>query len=164
MADEMHDLRHPVHGMQSADADAFAIDPICGMKVDPEKPAATAEFQGKLFYFCSRGCHAKFTADPGPFAGKTTPVPQAKPAPPGAIFTCPMHPEVRQVGPGACPKCGMALEPETVSADAGPNLELIDMTRRFWVGLVLTLPVFILAMAAHVPGFHVENLVSPAAS
>ncbi len=167
------------------------IDPVCGMKVNPEKPAATAEHEGRIFYFCSKRCHAKFTADPGLFLNKTkTEVqpPQGVPsaaghaqhphhdhahhaaqamesaAPAGTMFTCPMHPEVRQVGAGDCPKCGMALEPELATVEAGPNLELIDMTRRFWMGLVLTLPIFILAMAEHVPGLHIEQLVSPAFS
>ena len=167
------------------------IDPVCGMKVNPEKPAATGEHEGRIFYFCSKRCHAKFTADPGLFLNKTkTEVqpPQGVPSaaghahdphhdhthhavqatesatPAGTMFTCPMHPEVRQVGAGDCPKCGMALEPETASAESGPNPELIDMTRRFWIGLVLTLPIFILAMAEHVPGLHIDQLVSPAFS
>jgi len=74
--------------------------------------------------------------------------------PPGVLYTCPMHPEVRQVGPGNCPICGMALEPVVASAEAGPNPELVDMTRRFWIGLALTVPVFGLAMAEHLPGLH----------
>ena len=77
----------------------------------------------------------------------------------GTIYTCPMHPEIRQIGPGSCPICGMALEPEIASADTGPNPELVDMTRRFWIGLVLTLPVFTLEMGAHVVGAH--NWVDP---
>ncbi|EDX80464.1 copper-translocating P-type ATPase [Brevundimonas sp. BAL3] len=79
---------------------------------------------------------------------------EAEPAVPGAIYTCPMHPEIRQEGPGSCPICGMALEPETVTAEAPPNHELIDFTRRFWVGLVLTLPVFALEMGGHLANLH----------
>ena len=74
--------------------------------------------------------------------------------PEGTIYTCPMHPEIRQVGPGSCPICGMALEPELATADTGPNPELADMSRRFWIGLVLTLPVFALEMGAHIVGGH----------
>ena len=74
--------------------------------------------------------------------------------PEGTIYTCPMHPEIRQVGPGSCPICGMALEPELATADTGPNPELADMTRRFWIGLALTLPVFVLEMGGHLVGGH----------
>ena len=80
--------------------------------------------------------------------------PPAEPVPEGAIYTCPMHPEVRQVGPGACPICGMALEPVIATADSGPNPELVDMTRRFWIGLALALPVFVLEMGTHLAGGH----------
>ena len=192
---EMHQHEHHQDPGAAAGGPPREIDPVCGMKVNPEKPAATAEHDGRTFYFCSKRCHAKFTADPGLFLNKAKPeapsspgmqsgavhahdlhhgnahhdhtnhgAPAANPAPAGTVFTCPMHSEVRQVGPGDCPKCGMALEPETASAESGPNLELIDMTRRFWIGLVLTLPIFVLAMAEHIPGLHIEELVSPAGS
>ena len=125
-------------------------DPVCGMSVDPETARHHVEAQGATVYFCSARCLGKFVADPGAY--------QAKPEPPraaasgGALYTCPMHPQIRQVGPGVCPICGMALEPVTVTADSGPNPELADMTRRFWVGLALALPVFVLEMGAHVMG------------
>jgi len=119
------------------------------MRVDPHATPHRAEHAGRPFYFCSAGCRAKFVADPVRYLGERADDP---PPPPGTIYTCPMHPEVRQVGPGACPKCGMALEPETISADDGPNPELIDFTRRFWVGLVLTLPVFAMEMGGHLFG------------
>ena len=136
-------------------------DPVCGMKVNPAKPAATAAHEGRIFYFCSKGCCTKFTANPGLFTGKIAPPPaETKPAARDATYTCPMHPEVRQASPAPCPKCGMALEPETMGVEAGPNLELIDMTRRFWIGLALTLPIFILAMAEHMPGFAIESVIS----
>ncbi len=141
---------HHHHGAHAADDGmaALAIDPVCGMKVDPQKTPHHAEHGGKAFHFCCAGCRAKFVADPEKYLA-----PQPAPAPPpaaaGAIYTCPMHPEVRQVGPGACPICGMALEPATVSADVGPNPELADMTRRFWIGLALAVPVFILEMGGH---------------
>ena len=81
--------------------------------------------------------------------------------PPGTIYTCPMHPQIRQVGPGHCPICGMTLEPVTATADVGPNHELVNMTRRFWVGLVLTLPVFVLEMGGHIPALGLHDLVPP---
>jgi len=87
----------------------------------------------------------------------------APPAPPnaGVIYTCPMHPQIRQVGPGNCPICGMTLEPVTATVDVGPNRELVGMTRRFWVGLVLTLPVFVLEMGGHIPALGLHDLVPP---
>ena len=127
-------------------------DPVCGMDVDPNTARHKVEHAGRPYYFCSAGCKDKFVADPGRYlkgaAAKTADVP------PGTIYTCPMHPEIRQVGPGSCPICGMALEPEIVSAESGPNPELIDFTRRFWIGLVLTVPVFILEMGGHLVGSH----------
>ncbi len=118
------------------------------MSVDPHMAKHRADHHGHPYYFCSAGCRVKFVADPQKYLGKREPVPVVE----GAIYICPMHPEIRQEGPGACPICGMALEPEIASANDGPNEELIDMTRRFWIGLVLTLPVFVLEMGAHVFG------------
>src|SRR5271154_4371948 len=85
----------------------------------------------------------------------------ASPAPieAGVIYTCPMHPQIRQVGPGNCPICGMTLEPVRTTAEVGQYRELVDMTRRFWVGLVLTLPVFVLEMGGHIPGLRLHDLV-----
>jgi Cu+-exporting ATPase len=130
-----------------------ALDPVCGMTVETATAKHTHAWNGKTWYFCSAGCKAKFSADPerylsggGDAAG---PAPAA-----GTIYTCPMHPEIRQIGPGACPKCGMALEPLVVSAEEQRNPELIDMTRRFWIGLALTAPVLALAMAEHAPALH----------
>jgi P-type Cu+ transporter len=122
-----------------------AVDPVCGMSVDPANAKHSAEHQGQTYYFCCNGCRSKFTADPEKYLKVREPEPVVE----GAIYTCPMHPEIRQVGPGTCPICGMALEPEIATADTGPNPELIDMTRRFWIGLVLTLPVFTLEMGGH---------------
>jgi Cu+-exporting ATPase len=129
-----------------------AIDPVCGMKVDPATTPHHAEHHGETFHFCSAGCRTKFIADPPRYLEKDAAPPPA--APPGTIHTCPMHPEVRQVGPGSCPICGMALEPELVTADAGPNPELIDFTRRFWVGVAFALPVFALEMGGHLVDLH----------
>src|SRR5712691_2673060 len=108
---------------------------------------------GRGWYFCSQHCLDKFAAEPERYA-KAAGKPATPGATPGAIYTCPMHPEIRQAGPGNCPKCGMALEPVMASAEGEPNPELADMTRRFWIGLALTVPVFGLAMAEHLPGLH----------
>ena len=138
-------------------------DPVCGMKVDPHRTEHRASHGGKTWYFCSARCRHKFEGDPDAYLqgdqGDDSP---AEPAPPGTIFTCPMHPEIRQEGPGDCPICGMALEPETVTADSGPSEELKDMTRRFWIGLVLALPVLVLEMGGHVVGL--DHLIAPQVS
>ncbi|MEN6544020.1 heavy metal translocating P-type ATPase [Parvibaculum sp.] len=138
---------HQHHHSHDAAA-GMAKDPVCGMTVDPQTAKHRAEHEGETWYFCSAGCEAKFRADPDKYLH---PVAQ-EPAPEGTIYTCPMHPEVRQVGPGSCPICGMALEPLVAGTDAGPNHELIDMTRRFWIGLALTVPVFLLEMGGHLTG------------
>ena len=126
------------------------IDPVCGMTVDPTTTAHHASHDGRDFHFCSAGCRTKFVSDPDRYLNPTAQVPA--PVAPGTIYTCPMHPEVRQIGPGACPKCGMALEPEDVSADTGPNPEIADFTRRLWIAALLTLPVFALEMGPHLLG------------
>lgn len=120
------------------------------MKVDPHSAKHRADYHGHTYYFCSAGCRTKFVNDPQKCLGAREPEPVAE----GTIYTCPMHPEIRQVGPGSCPICGMALEPEIAGIDTGPNPELIDMRRRFWIGFVLTIPVFALEMGAHVVGAH----------
>src|SRR5258706_2179600 len=128
-----------------------AIDPVCGMTVDIAQAKYKHVHHGSTYYFCGRRCLEKFSADPGQYTVKSAPPPAATATASnaGAIYTCPMHPEIRQVGPGACPKCGMALEPLLVGAEQEANPELSDMTRRFWIGLALTLPVFVLAMLEH---------------
>ena len=127
-------------------------DPVCGMMVDPHTTQHKAEHAGRPYYFCSAGCHAKFLAEPERYLDPAAAAAKAEPVPEGTVYTCPMHPEIRQVGPGSCPICGMALEPVLVSLEAEPNVELIDMTRRFWIGLVLAIPVFILEMGGHLFG------------
>ncbi len=127
-----------------------AVDPVCGMTVDPHTAKHRADHHGHTYYFCSAGCRTKFISDPQKYLGPRQPEPVVE----GAIYTCPMHPQIRQVGPGSCPICGMALEPELAGSDTGPNPELVDMTRRFWIGLVLTIPVFVLEMGAHIAGAH----------
>ena len=132
-------------------------DPVCGMRVDPRATPHHAEHAGNAFHFCSAGCRAKFLADPAKYLGAEAK--PAAPAPAGTIYTCPMHPQIRQVGPGSCPICGMALEPELVSAEPEANPELADMTRRFWFALALTAPVFALEMGGHL--FDLHRLLSP---
>jgi Cu+-exporting ATPase len=143
---------HPGHPdpAGAAAVGATVVDPVCGMTVDPEKTEHRAEFDGVRYFFCSVGCRTKFAAEPERYLGSRKVEPQAAPA--GAIYTCPMHPQIRQVGPGSCPICGMALEPEVATGDDKPNPELADFTRRFWVGLVLALPVFALEMGGHLTG------------
>jgi Cu+-exporting ATPase len=145
-----HDPGHP-HA-HAALASHMAKDPVCGMDVDPHTATLKADYRGITYYFCAPGCRTKFIANPEKYLGDKAP---AEPVPEGTEYTCPMHPEIVQVGPGSCPICGMALEPMLVSLDDGPNHELIDMTRRFWIGLALTVPVFALEMGAHlVPALH----------
>ena len=154
MAHQHHD--HPGHshapagnGQTSPSAATVVRDPVCGMTVDPAVTPHHAQAGSETYHFCSDRCRAKFVADPGAFLG---PGPaSAVNASEGTIYTCPMHPEIRQPRPGNCPICGMALEPLVAS---GPveNAELADMTRRFWVGLVLTIPVFFLEMGGHLTG------------
>jgi len=138
------------HGPAPVADASRARDPVCGMTVDPHSAKHRASHEGRPYYFCSAGCRAKFIADPEKYLK-----PEQRPAAPvaqDAIYTCPMHPEIRQVGPGSCPICGMALEPLMISADAPPNPELADMTRRFWIGLALTLPILALEMGGHLLG------------
>ena len=124
-------------------------DPVCGMDVTPGDAAGgRAEHAGTTYWFCNPGCRERFVADPARYLGpRPGPVaPESSAAPDTRVYTCPMHPEVRQAGPGSCPKCGMALEPLEVTAEEGPNHELVDMTRRFWLSLALTVPVLGMAM------------------
>jgi len=140
------------HHHARAPAGTSAKDPVCGMTVDPHTAGHTAMHAGRPYYFCSARCRERFLADPGKYLAPEAA--RAEPVPAGTIYTCPMHPEIRQVGPGACPICGMALEPALATADTGPNPELVDMTRRLWIGLALTLPLFALEMAGHVTDLH----------
>jgi Cu+-exporting ATPase len=145
-----HDHAAQAHALHGAPAGASATDPVCGVRVDPHATAHRHEHQGRTYYFCSEGCRSKFAENPikylKPAAAETAALP------PGTIYTCPMHPQIRQPGPGTCPICGMALEPELPTA--GPNPELADMTRRFWIGLVLAIPVVALEMGGHLTNLH----------
>jgi Cu+-exporting ATPase len=131
----------------------IAIDPVCGMKVKVAGAKNTTLHAGHTYYFCNPKCLVKFTGDPDKYL-KPQPAEAVPPAPPGTVFTCPMHPEVRQIGPGSCPLCGMALEPAEVTLDQGPNEELLDMTRRLWIGGALAVPVIALDMGGHFFGLH----------
>jgi Cu+-exporting ATPase len=128
-----------------------AVDPVCGMTVDPARTRFTAEHGGEKFHFCTEGCLRRFREDPARFVR-----PKPAPAPAAAgLFTCPMHPEVVRSGPGSCPKCGMALE--AVLPDSRENPELADMRRRFLGAAVLTVPLVLVAMARHFPGLSPER-------
>ncbi len=121
-----------------------ATDPVCGMKVDRSTARHFTRHEGKGVYFCSAGCKGKFEAGPERYLG---PRPAAEPMAAGTQYTCPMHPEIVRDKPGSCPICGMALEPMGVpTGDEGPNPELVDFTRRFWVSAILSVPLLILAM------------------
>jgi Cu+-exporting ATPase len=152
MSAEGHHDHHHDHGSSPGPAtDAAAVDPVCGMIVNAKTTAHGLERGGERFSFCSAGCKAKFEANPDKYLAPKTAA-AAPPVPARTIYTCPMHPEIRQEGPGFCAICGMALEPVTVTAASGPSHELADMTRRFWVGLALTAPVFALEMGGHLSG------------
>ncbi|MCW5738517.1 MAG: YHS domain-containing protein, partial [Enhydrobacter sp.] len=147
---------HAHHHEHAPPQPATAPDPVCGMTVNVATAKHTTVHQGQTYFFCSPKCLQKFTAEPARYLKPAAAVPPAPVAPiaPGAIFTCPMHPEIRQVGPGSCPICGMALEPAEVSLDDGPNHELTDMSRRMWIGLFLSLPVVALEMGGHLTSLH----------
>ncbi len=127
-----------------------ALDPVCGMKVEIATAVHKHSDHGTDYYFCGAGCKTKFQANPAKYLNPTAKVPE--PVIEGAVYTCPMHPEIKQQGTGTCPICGMALEPLVVTADSGPNHELADMARRFWIALALAVPVLILEMGGHITG------------
>ena len=174
---------HGTHPPAPAASSTQVVDPVCGMTIDPATAAGQHTYKGTTYYFCSPGCLAKFEADPEKYLAPPEARAAEPPPPPGTMYICPMDPEVRQDHPGACPKCGMALEPDlstapsmrveytcpmhpeivrdgpgacpicgmaleprTVMLEDGPNPELVDMTRRMWIGAALGLPVFVLAM------------------
>src|SRR5437764_14826331 len=126
-------------------------DPVCGMTVDSRHAAGTESYNGVTYAFCSPHCLEKFRADPAQYVATSHGTHGSTPGA-GTVYTCPMHPEVRQEGPGTCPICGMALEPHTVSLEEEANPELVDMRRRFWISLLLTVPLLLLAMSEMLPG------------
>jgi len=132
-------------------------DPVCGMDVDPATTPHHSAHAGQEYHFCSDGCRTKFVADPVRYLkSKSHTGPEAAP---GTMWTCPMHPQIRRDGPGTCPICGMALEPEEPSLDDKPNPELVDFTRRTWVAAALTVPLLAISMVAEILGV---QLVPPA--
>ncbi len=144
----------------SADSTHAVKDPVCGMNVEPEKTDHHARHDDRDYHFCSAGCRTKFVADPEHYLSGAH-LKADEDMPEGTIYTCPMHPEIRQEGPGSCPICGMALEPETFTLETGPDPEYIDMSRRFWVSAVLSFPLFVYAMGDLIPGRPFANLLSP---
>src|SRR5262245_23661555 len=143
------------------------MDVVCGMEVDPESAAGSHRHAGETYHFCSDWCLKKFQEAPdrylkgsGSPTGATSRAPESAPGLPagGTLYTCPMHPEIRQEGPGSCPICGMALEPMAPSLEEGPDKELVDMRRRLAVGTALTLPLLVLSMGAMAPGLMPHRL------
>jgi P-type Cu+ transporter len=151
------------HAAGGAISESTVTDPVCGMKVDPATTPHRHAHEDRDYFFCSAGCRGKFAADPARYLRKDG-TEAASPVPPGTIYTCPMHPQIRQIGPGSCPICGMALEPVSVTAGAAPNEELIDMTRRLWIGVALAVPLVILEMGAHFPGLNLHHYIPPQVS
>jgi len=142
---------------QSSDS---AIDPVCGMSVDLHAGKPSADHEGKDYHFCSNKCLEKFTADPDRYLNGA---PEPQPAPPSTLYTCPMHPEIVQEGPGTCPICGMALEPRGIPAEHAPNQELIDFTRRLWVAAPLAAIVAAIEMSGLLFGLDLLPFLSPQA-
>jgi Cu+-exporting ATPase len=154
-----HRHHHTGHGARPEAPPGAPVvkDPVCGMTVDPHGTPHRVEHLGRTWYFCSAGCKAKFEAAPERYLGG-----KPAPTPPTAIYTCPMHPEIRQVGPGSCPICGMALEPvDVIQGEAGSSPELADMTRRFWIALALAVPVVLLENGMHFLGHGFNAVVPP---
>jgi Cu+-exporting ATPase len=150
--------RESVHEPATRSSAPTAIDPVCGMSVETASARRVSQ-EGEEVFFCSDHCRDKFVADPKRYLAR----PPRAAAPPAAAteYVCPMHPQIVRPQPGACPLCGMALEPRVASAQEGPNLELRDMTRRFWVSLALTLPVFLAGMSEMLPGMPLHRVLAP---
>ncbi len=144
-----------------APAAATETDPVCGMKVDPAHAAGSVEHSGKTYFFCGKSCVTKFQADPERYLKPRAAAPKSSAK--NVIYTCPMDPEVRQMGPGACPKCGMALEPLDASESDAPNPELVDMTRRFRIGAALTAPILALMVSDFLPGRPLQSALGESA-
>jgi P-type Cu+ transporter len=134
-------------------SDVAKRDPVCGMTVDPGRTPHRFDRNGRTYHFCSGRCRTAFAADPAKYPDPA-PVPARAEADATALYTCPMHPEIRHLGPGSCPICGMALEPVLPTPETGPNPELIDMRRRFWIGTALAIPVVALDMGGHFVDLH----------
>lgn len=133
-------------------------DPVCAMSVDPQTAADKTKYEDKQYFFCSKKCAKKFKTDPEKYLSEKSAAKPAKKTDREAIYTCPMHPEIRQKGPGDCPKCGMALEPEEETSEEKTNPELISMTRRFWISIILTAPIVFIAMGHHIFPKFIESI------
>ena len=157
-------VRHGHDETSSGRRDATVGDPVCGMKVDPAASRHHARHEGTTYHFCSGHCRGKFAADPAQYLETKPAERKVGEGDAAATYTCPMHPEVRQQGPGSCPICGMALEPATVTKDAGPSEEYLDMRRRFRVGVVLSAPLVVIAMGRHLAPGLLGALAGPALS
>jgi len=142
--------------MGSSAEPATVTDPVCGMEIAPEDAAGTFEYRGRRYHFCHPSCLERFREAPEDYIGGR----KAGPVIEGAEYTCPMHPEVRQHGPGSCPICGMALEPVAPSLQEEDNPELADMQRRFRIAAALSVPILVSAMSSHLPGRPLERLAS----
>jgi Cu+-exporting ATPase len=176
MPDQIIDPREAAAGGSLNRVPPFTVttvnDPVCGMSVDPATAEHHVDHSTKTYLFCGAGCRAKFLADPAKYLAPDNAThsgghhhdatPAAAPGSADVIYTCPMHPQIRHKGPGHCPICGMALEPLNTADTDGPNLELIDMSRRFGIGLALALPVFVVEMSSHL--FDLHHLVAPQVS
>jgi P-type Cu+ transporter len=146
------------HHTEPADTAHLSKDPVCGMSVDPHTAKHRREHDRRTYYFCSARCAEKFEAAPEKYLGPERA--KAEAAPKDAIYTCPMHPEIEQVGPGDCPICGMALEPKTVTLEEeGPSAEYLDMRRRFWVSAILSLPLLLWVMGDHLVGMEMTHAI-----
>src|SRR5438128_152138 len=151
----------PQHG-GSEPVGKTETDPVCGMRV-AANASKSVEHRGRRYYFCSQRCIDRFGANPAPYIAEKPPALAAE-RPAGVIYTCPMHPQIRQSAPGNCPICGMALEPVMPTADEGENPELRDMTRRFWVALVLSVPLLLLAMGEGMRGLDLSGAIEQLAT
>jgi Cu+-exporting ATPase len=145
------DRKMPSSDDRPATTDVLSIDPVCGMRVDANATQHHAEHAKQTYHFCSAGCQTKFIADPLKYLSANK-AEETAVSPPGVIYTCPMHPQIRQDRPGNCPICGMTLEPLIATGEHVHNLELADMSRRFWAGLGLSIPVVLLGMLAEMLG------------
>jgi Cu+-exporting ATPase len=152
---------HPKEDVSQVAQEGTAVDPVCGMTVAIEGAQHVAKWKGACHYFCSARCYDKFVADPDVYLSGAH-LDAVEGVLEGTIYTCPMHPEIRRPGPGSCPICGMALEPETLSLDEGPDPELVDMRRRFWWSVLFTLPLFAYAMSDMMPWISFDRLIEPA--
>ena len=155
MSDSYRHIQQERFQVRNAEA---AIDPVCGMAIDPTTAEHTGEYKGRRYYFCSGRCRARFDADPAKYLQSKNPA-FSRTSADGAIYTCPMHPQIRRNVPGFCPICGMGLEPLVAAGAGEANLELANMTRRFWVGSVLSLPVLALGMFGDI--FGLEHWIAP---